>query len=92
MMGQAPIQTTKLEGCYVSLSTSHLGKGVFSYFLKDMLLFQSGVEEFPCLLSPYSPQSHAIVVLVRQLRGRASIGSDNCMETVLIPQPAEGSV
>src|SRR5271154_4076042 len=36
-----------------------------------MLLFWGGVEDCSCPLIPYSSQPHAIVGLVRQLRGRA---------------------
>src|SRR5438270_13702380 len=71
MMGQAPIQTTDPRVLCASSTKPTWLRRFSCYFQRDTLLFRGGVVDCSCLLSPYSPQSHAIVVLVRQLRGHA---------------------
>src|SRR5436305_11160863 len=70
MMGQAPIQATDLRMLCASFhKTTSLRS--FRLFPERYVMVRGGVEDCSCLLSPYSPQSHAIVVLVRQPRRHA---------------------
>src|SRR5437763_16510669 len=74
MMGQAPIQATDLRMLCASFHKTTSLRSL-RLFPERYVMVRGGVEDCSCLLSPYSPQSHAIVVLVRQPRRHAPPGA-----------------